>query len=81
MTRPAASPRRGNRWNTPTMTAREAQTMVGCIRKLNNLSIQMRDRGVSHVASDRIDAAIVKLIQSLKVGNRLDELNIPRRFL
>ena len=75
MTRKAHNPKRGNRYTTPNMTAREAQTLDGCIRKMVNVSRAMKARGVYYPTTDELDNAIQSAVNSIVRGGRMDEVS------
>ena len=69
----------GNRFTGANMTAREAQTLVGMLRKIRNMQVQMKNRGVYIGTRDRLDVVYQQLIDTILTGDRLDE--IPVEFL
>ena len=79
MTQPAKEPKRGNRFTGSNMTAREAQTLVGCMRKMRNMMIQMDQRDVYVGTRNKLAVAYQQLVDTILAGNRLEE--IPRQLL
>lgn len=77
--RPAKKPKTGNRWTGSNMTAREAQTLVGCLRKMNNMLVQMDEREVYLGTRNNLAVAYQAIVDTILAGDRLEE--IPRRLL
>ena len=59
------------------MTAREAQTLDGCIRKMNNILIQMRKRGVNVKTRTDLGFAIQATVDTVVNAGRMEEIS-PR---
>ena len=74
MTRRAKQPKHGNRYTGAQMTAREAQTIVGCMRKLRKLLTDMEKRSVFVGVTSRIEDAHEMLLDAIMSGNRSSEL-------
>ena len=75
MTKKAKKPTTGNRYTGSNMTAREAQTIDGCIRKMNNILIAMKDRGVYIRTTDELNKAIQHAVNAVIQGNRMEEIS------
>lgn len=74
MTKKASTRKKGNRYTTVNMTAREAQTVAGCLRKLIVIRKAMQSRGVWVMTTDEMKKAEQALVDAIMKGDRLDEL-------
>ena len=75
MTQKAKQPKTGNRYTNVNMTAREAQTLNGCLRKMTNILEDMKNRGVWMLTTDRLEEGIQKIVESVVEGDRMEELS------
>ena len=74
MTKKAATRKKGNRYTSVNMTAREAQTLTGCLRKLIVVRKAMESRGVWTLTVEQLKMAEQRIVNSIVEGDRLDEL-------
>lgn len=75
MTKQAKNPKTGNRYTGANMTAREAQTLDGFIRKMNNIMIQMRKRGVYVKTRTDLGIAMQATVDCVVNEGRMDEIS------
>lgn len=75
----AKQPKTGNRHTGSNMTAREAQTLVRCMRKMINISYNMNERGVYVGTRTKMSQAYQAIIDAILAGDRLEE--IPKHML
>ena len=75
MTKKAATRKKGNRYTAVNMTAREAQTLIGCLRKMMKVRTTMEKRGVWAGTTEQLAMAEARIMNSIREGQRMDELN------
>lgn len=74
MTKKAATRKKANRYTAVNMTAREAQTLIGCLRKMKKVRMTMQKRGVWAGTTEQLQMAEARIMNSIREGQRMDEV-------
>jgi hypothetical protein len=74
MTKRASTRKHGNRYTGANMTAREAQTLAGALRKITVVRKAMEKRQVFQFTVDQLKMAEQRIVNSIMKADRLDEL-------